>query len=101
MCFTKEEERQILINHINHLDGKIREVLDVMIAAYPTPVSEAYIREQLAMKGEYAFYSVLRNIRIFVDIEKISQQGEPVKYQLSGDYIKTAKANLIFKKMGM
>lgn len=96
---TQSEKQQILARHITLSNGRPRELLELMQKVYPTPISKAYICQQLSMHGEYAFRSVLRNASIFIDIEVINETDKPTMYRLGNQCIQSAQMRIMFQAM--
>jgi hypothetical protein len=64
-----EEEKQILIQQFTKAAGKHRELLDLMIDAYPNALSASTLQKGLATPGYHAFQSTLRNAQIFIQVK--------------------------------
>ncbi|PJC86295.1 hypothetical protein CSW98_08740 [Vibrio sp. HA2012] len=95
---TLQEEKRILQAHINGADGRTYELLNLLFCAYPQPVSLEEINRQLRITGKYTLHSILRNARIFIDVETINTDGKPTHLLIGVQCIKEARQRYVINR---
>lgn len=68
-----KQEKQQLHKRICQVTGRERELIDLLLSNYPKPSEIDDICQQLNISQNNLLYSLLRNARIFIDIETLYQ----------------------------
>ena len=77
------EQKHILNLYIPRASGRPRELLDVLLGAYPKPMSCRELKLALNMTGGHALPSAVRNAEIFIDvIKRYDSTTKKTYYQL-------------------
>ena len=77
------EQKHILSLYITRASGRPRELLEVLLGAYPNPMSCSELKLALNMTGGHALPSAVRNAEIFIDvIKRYDSATKKTYYQL-------------------
>ncbi|MDE1333416.1 hypothetical protein [Vibrio aestuarianus] len=95
---TLAEQKHILSLYIIRASGRPRELLELLLCAYPKPMSGKEIKLALNMTGAYALPSVVRNAAIFIDVTT-RKEGKTTYYQLDDTCVAHAAANQLMNAL--
>ncbi|MGR5254386.1 hypothetical protein ACPV5S_19515 [Vibrio astriarenae] len=85
-ALSLEEQKSILALHIAPASGRHRQLLNLLLAAYPHSLSEQQLKHKLSMTGEFSFYSALRNARIFLEVNEFEDIKSEAKHYVIDDW---------------
>lgn len=94
------EQKHILSLYIIRASGRPRELLEVLLSAYPNPMSGSELKRALNMTGSHALPSAVRNAEIFIDVIKRYDSTEKVTYyQLDDQCIQRVAVNRLMDSL--
>lgn len=83
------EQEHILSLYIIRASGRPRELLEVLLRAYPKPMNGSELKRALNMTGSHALPSAVRNAEIFIDvIKRCDTATKKTYYQLDDQCVK-------------
>ncbi|MEH0690602.1 hypothetical protein H4F17_16230 [Vibrio cholerae] len=94
------EQKHILSLYIIRASGRPRELLEVLLSAYPKPMSGRELKHALNMTGSHALPSAVRNAEIFIDVIKRYDSTEKTTYyQLDDACVQRVALNQLLNRV--
>ena len=93
-----ENEKRMLNTIICVCQGREKQLLDILLGNYPLPTSITDVCKQLDINQNNLMYSILRNTRIFIDIDTIKYQGKPTHLAFGQQMMNVIKGQCLFNQ---
>lgn len=94
------EQKHILNLYITRASGRPRELIDVLLGAYPKPMSCRELKLALHMTGGHALPSAVRNAEIFIDvIKRYYSTTKKTYYQLDDACVERVALNQLLNRV--
>ena len=90
-----QQEKQRLHKRICQVTGRERELIDLLLSNYPKPSEIDDICQQLNISQNNLLYSLLRNARIFIEIDTLYQNRKPTHLALGKQSVKVVKCQCL------
>ncbi|WP_165312526.1 hypothetical protein [Vibrio ziniensis] len=91
-----ETERRVLQARTHTAQGRTRELLDLLVENYPQPTPIVEICQRLNISEKNLLHSMLRNARIFIEIDTLYQQRKPTHLELGKQIVKAVRCQCLF-----
>ncbi len=90
-----ENEKRMLNTIICVCQGREKQLLDILLGNYPLPTPIPDVCKQLEISQNNLMYSILRNTRIFIDIDTLYQNHKPTHIMLGRHAVKAIKCQCL------
>lgn len=96
--FLLENEKRMLNTIICVCKGREKQLLELLLSNYPHPTSITDVYKQLGISQNNLVYSILRNTRIFIDIDTIKCQRKPTNLAFGQQMMNVIKGRCLFNQ---
>ncbi len=93
-----KQEKQRLHKRICQVTGRERQLIDLLLSNYPNPSEIDDICQQLNISQNNLLYSLLRNARIFIEIDTLYKNRKPTHLALGKQSVTVVKCQCLLNK---